>query len=122
MSTTDLGREAEKQASIYLEKNFGFDLIERNWRNRFGEIDIVMMDKKTNTIHFIEVKYRKSIDRGDGLNYITNSKQKQMVKAAKHWLYDNEWDGDFQIDAMSVTKQNDEYIFDYIENITMDNF
>ena len=74
------GRRGEDVAADYLEKH-GHKIIERNWKTKWCEIDIV--SEKDNTLYFSEVKYRK---RGDGLDAITPAKQKQMRFAAEMYL------------------------------------
>lgn len=53
VSHISIGRQCEQIAEQYL-KNRGFSIIERNYRKKFGEIDIVA--KKDNVVHFVEVK------------------------------------------------------------------
>ncbi len=55
MSTTEKGIYGEKIASRILT-SCGYDVIDRNWRCRFGEIDLVT--KKNDILVFVEVKYR----------------------------------------------------------------
>jgi len=80
ITTKMIGDEAENIASIYL-KNHGHDIIDRNWKTKYCEIDIVSRTK--DTIYFTEVKYRKKSDQGDGLAAITPKKLRQMKFAAE---------------------------------------
>ncbi|KKR78712.1 MAG: hypothetical protein UU25_C0034G0006 [Microgenomates group bacterium GW2011_GWB1_40_9] len=50
---TVTGKKGEEIASEFL-KNKGYEIVERNWRNKFGEIDIIA--KKDNVLVFVEVK------------------------------------------------------------------
>lgn len=124
MSSTSTGRQAEQAAANYLENLFGLKVIDFNWRTRFCEIDIVASSasglmKRSKTIHFIEVKYRKNSNYGDGLEYITNKKLKQMQFAAEVWVSENEWSGDYRIDAIGVTGSDDNWKFDYRPDISI---
>ena len=56
-SRAEFGRMAEDLALRYLQKH-GLALLQRNYRSRFGEIDLIMQEK--NTIIFIEVRSRKN--------------------------------------------------------------
>ena len=56
-SRAKFGRMAEDLALRYLQKH-GLTLLQRNYRSRFGEIDLIMQEK--NTIIFIEVRSRKN--------------------------------------------------------------
>lgn len=82
MSTAS-GRAAEDAAAAFFTKN-GFRVIDRNWRSRWCEIDIIATKNKT--VYFIEVKYRASNAWGSGLEYITPRKLQQMNFAAQLWL------------------------------------
>ncbi|MBR3323252.1 ribonuclease HII [Candidatus Saccharibacteria bacterium] len=74
------GRRGEESAADYLER-LGHKIVERNWKTKWCEIDIV--SEKDDVLYFSEVKYRK---RGDGLDAITPAKQKQMRFAAEMYL------------------------------------
>src|SRR5438045_1361737 len=100
MATTDIGRAAEELAAEHLEAR-DFQIIDRNWRTRWCEIDLVA--RKSGIVHFIEVKYRKTADFGGGFEYITADKQRRLARAANFWLAPHRWNGDWQIDAVAVT-------------------
>lgn len=55
----------------------GHEIIERNWRTRYCEIDIVSM--KDDVLWFTEVKYRKNDYFGGGLGVITAEKQRHAL-------------------------------------------
>jgi len=55
-------------------------------RPLFGEIDLIMMDAGTNTLVFIEVRYRKNTDYGAGFESISRSKQKKIITSAKCFI------------------------------------
>lgn len=98
--STSIGSEAEAAAAKYLEQH-GYQIVERNWRTRVCEIDIVA--KKDSIVHFVEVKYRSSIRQGGGLDYITPKKLKQMAFAAECWVNDNNYPGDYRLSAIEVS-------------------
>src|SRR3990167_7492662 len=97
--TSWIGMTAEAQVAEYLQ-NKDYEIINRNWKTRWCEIDIVA--KKTKRIYFVEVKYRKNVMHGSGIEYITAAKTKQLRLAARFWVYENNWEGDYQIDVASV--------------------
>ncbi len=53
-------------------------------------------------VHFVEVEYRKNSHPGSGFDYISTQKIAQLKKAAFHWVKENNWQGDYCIDAASV--------------------
>lgn len=101
MSTNyQTGHDAEKSAAKYLE-TLGYKIVQLNWKTRYCEIDVVA--ERGGTVYFVEVKYRKSGLFGDGLDYITPKKLKQMKFAAAFWVQTNKWDGDYHLAALSIT-------------------
>lgn len=100
MKTTEQGRLAETIAAQHLE-NQGFRILDRNWRTRLCEIDLVAW--KDGAVHFIEVKYRAGDNQGDGLDYITGAKQRQMQFAGELWIQRNGWTGDWRLSAVSMS-------------------
>lgn len=76
------GRQAENEAVEYLKK-LGHEILEQNWKTKICEIDII--SKKSETIYFHEVKYRRTARSGDGLDAITKKKLKQMRKGVDMW-------------------------------------
>ena len=77
------GLRFEQQARRYLEGH-GLQLLESNFRCRFGEIDLIMRD--ADTVCFIEVRYRAQLDFGGAAASITTAKQRKIVKAALFYL------------------------------------
>lgn len=93
------GHEAEKVAAEYLVSQ-GYEVIELNWRTRVCEIDIIA--KKLKVIYFVEVKSRSSAAYGSGLDYITPKKLEQMRFAARMWVSENKYQGDYELSAIEV--------------------
>ncbi len=78
-----VGNKGEELATAFLERS-GLKIIERNFRCKSGEIDIVARDG--NTLVFIEVKSRKTLSYGVPQLAVTPFKQRQISKAALTWL------------------------------------
>lgn len=83
-TTRAIGNASEDEAANYLVRH-GHEIIDRNWRTRWCEIDIV--SQKDSTIYFTEVKHRKSARQGDGFAAITATKQRQMTLAARMYVH-----------------------------------
>lgn len=81
-TTKQIGDAAENEVAEYLKKR-GHEILARNWRTKFCEIDIV--SRLGDTVYFTEVKYRKSDLQGGGLAAITTKKQRQMAFAAEYF-------------------------------------
>lgn len=103
LSTKRIGDNAENVAANYLVR-LGHQTIDRNWKTKYCEIDIV--SKYKNTLFFTEVKYRKKLDQGGGLAAITNKKLNQMKFAANFYMQSNHIsDMDMQLAVISVIGQ-----------------
>lgn len=81
-TTKSIGDNAETKAAEHLQA-LGHSIIERNWKTKWCEIDIIT--KFESTIYFTEVKYRKNDRSGDGFAAITKTKLKQMTFAAEYY-------------------------------------
>ncbi len=79
----DTGPRGEEIAVAYLQQK-GYSIVERNYRLRFGEIDIIARDGET--IVFVEVKTRKSIRFGSPFDAVDLRKQKKMSRVALAYL------------------------------------
>lgn len=78
-----LGAEGERLAARYLAGK-GFRIVVRNFRFIRNEIDIIARDGET--LCFIEVKTRASLDKGHPAEAVTLRKQKEIVRAASGYL------------------------------------
>lgn len=99
MKSSDSGKLAEDVAARHLAKN-GYQIIAQNWRTGVCEIDIIA--EKDQVKFFIEVKYRRQSRQGEGLEYITPAKFRQMEFAVAVWCQENDWDGDCRLLVASV--------------------
>ncbi len=101
-----LGRLGEQLAAEHLER-LGFRILERNFRNRWGELDIVAYDGRV--IAFCEVKSRRTGGReigGTPFDAVHPSKQMQVRRMAGHWLTaraDRPYAEQLRFDAIGIT-------------------
>ena len=77
------GNAFEQRACAELERA-GLKLLARNYTTRYGELDLVMLER--NTVVFVEVRYRRHATHGDAAASVTASKQSKLSKAAACWL------------------------------------
>lgn len=84
MNTRQKGTEKEKIAASYLEAH-GVRIVERNFRNRQGEIDIIGYHE--DYLVFAEVKFRSGDGRGNAVDAVDFRKQKQICKVADYYRY-----------------------------------
>ena len=78
-----VGQQAE-QAALNFLKQQGLIFVARNYRCRLGEIDLIMSDQQT--LIFVEVRYRKSVQFGSSAETVTASKQHKLILAAEHFI------------------------------------
>ncbi|MGN1145468.1 MAG: YraN family protein [Acetatifactor sp.] len=84
LNNRQTGADREKQAADYLSGH-GMKIVERNFRNRQGEIDIIGYHE--GYLVFVEVKYRKSQAKGAALAAVNMRKQCQICKVADYYRY-----------------------------------
>lgn len=82
------GAEYEKKAAAYLLQQ-GVVILERNYRTRSGEIDLIGWDGAY--LVFFEVKYRKSLKCGHPLEAVNRRKRNQIIKTARSYLYEKRY-------------------------------
>lgn len=77
------GAQAEDAAMQYLQQH-GLKLVTRNYRSRFGEIDLIAQDRET--LVFVEVRMRSGKDFGGAAASIDARKQSKIIRTAQHYL------------------------------------
>lgn len=118
MNNTRVGNHGEDLACKYLEK-LSYKILERNFRIRGGEIDIIAKDEAE--IVFIEVKARYSHEYGLPRESITPWKIKAVVKSAMFYLQRRGWlNKSYRIDFVGIdfTKSKENPEIELIKNIT----
>jgi len=79
----EFGKAAEKAAADFLKAQ-GYKILEHNYKNKFGEIDIIAQQK--GVICFLEVKARHSLNLGTPQEAVSLSKQRQISRVAVSYL------------------------------------
>lgn len=117
MTTLDFGKRGEDAAASYL-KTHGHKIIDRNFRIRGGEIDIISLDGKT--LVFTEVKTRTNTLFGSAFEAIHSQKLHFLIKAAQFYqLSHPRLPQDIRFDAIEVYSENGRFEINHIKNITM---
>jgi len=100
LSGKSLGIKGEAAAAEHLKKH-GYEIIEQNYRCRFGEIDIIGLDK--GSLAFIEVKSRTSDRYGTPFEAVNYHKQKKIRQLAAYYLQAQErYMGSCRFDVVGV--------------------
>jgi putative endonuclease len=80
---TALGRSGEDTAAAWYEDH-GYEVLERNWRRREGEVDLIA--RRGRTVAFCEVKTRSTAAFGTGAESVLPAKQRRIRRLASRWL------------------------------------
>lgn len=95
----ETGVEGEKLAAEWLAKH-GYNIKEENWRYRHLEVDIIA--GKGDTLHFIEVKTRRSTQFGNPEESINKQKMKNLKDAAEQYQHKNPGWKWIQFDVLAI--------------------
>lgn len=104
MNKGNIGSWGEEIACNYIIKK-GMTVISRNYRSKFGEIDIIARDD--NCIVFIEVKTRKNNLYGNASEYVTRKKQEKIILTAQEYI-GSDIDTEMRFDVIEV------YYYEYL--------
>jgi putative endonuclease len=113
-STAELGADAEESACRYLLDQ-GYRLLTRNYRCRYGEIDLIMGDGST--IVFVEVRMRSRTDFGSGAESVDSRKQGRILRSAEHYLKRHATLlASCRFDVVSIHRTGNEHRLNWIRN------
>lgn len=103
-STQNIGEKGEEYTVKFLEKK-KYKILERNYRKRYGEIDIIAENK--NYIVFIEVKTRHKDSMTSAADAVNRQKQIRIIKTASLYLSENETEKFCRFDVCEVYINSD---------------
>ncbi len=86
MNKRKIGQEQEEIAASYLKQQ-GYKILKKNFRCPLGEIDLIAMHQ--DYLVFVEVKYRRSLQKGYPEEAVTPAKQKTIAKTALWYMTTN---------------------------------
>lgn len=110
------GNRGEDLATVFFISK-GFEVVERNWNCRAGEIDLIC--EKNGVTHFVEVKTRKSLIYGYPEEAILPTKLRHLRRAIEAYLaFSRRPPTRYQIDALAILAESGKPpVFNYIENV-----
>ncbi len=113
----EIGKWGESIVCQYLESE-NYDIVERNFDCKQGEIDIVAFDKNKKELVFIEVKTRTNYNYGSPAEAVNLPKQKHIYMAAKYYIYLNKIkDVFFRFDVIEVYTKNNMCRINHIKQV-----
>lgn len=101
------GNKGEVLATQYLEKK-GYRIEERNFRTRFGEIDIICWDAQT--LVFVEVKTKIGHDFGEPEEMVNKRKMSQVKRMGEVYLLNNKLEAACRVDVVAVVMKDGEVV------------
>jgi len=94
------GETAEQQAYNFLIKQ-GLKPLRRNFRCKYGELDLIMTDQKSLVI--VEVRFRKNDRYGSAAESVTAAKQSRIIATAQVYLSQHKTDGPIRFDVVALS-------------------
>ena len=107
------GTAAEELACRYLEAQ-GLALVMRNFRCRWGELDLIMRDGEQ--LVFVEVRSRRYTRYGTPAESITRAKQQRLLRAAAFYLQYQQLDLPCRFDVVAILQPNGEAHMEWIRD------
>lgn len=102
---TQVGTWGEDRACEFLQ-GLGWRIVERNWRCRAGEVDVVACEPDSTCV-LVEVKTRSGLAFGAPLEAITREKLQRLRDLAVHYRREHPGVGALRIDAIGVLRARD---------------
>ena len=104
MKTKTIGDIGEEYAVNYLKKH-RYKILSRNYRKRFGEIDIIA--EKKGTVAFVEVKTRHENPLTRPFEAVDTKKQEKIYRTSLAYIYENDLDCQYRFDVCEVYVNRD---------------
>ncbi len=98
------GEKSEQLACDYLLKQ-GLQLIDKNFKCKYGEIDLIMNDSETLVI--IEVRFRKTNKYGGALESISQKKQSRIIATTQYYLSTHKVNSPIRFDVVTMSNDTD---------------
>lgn len=115
MDTTSIGNQMEGVAEQHLT-NAGLRIVDRNFRGRFGEIDLIARDG--GTLVFVEVRYRRNRSFGGAGVSVDFRKQRKLQATANGYLQHRKLDCPCRFDVITIERDShrESLKIDWIKN------
>ena len=109
-----LGQTGERAAALFLRSK-GYDILQRNFHSRYGEIDIIA--KKGETVSFVEVKTRGKNALDTPAASVDIFKRRKIIKTAQFYIINKQLiNADFRFDVVEVELYGTHCKINHIEN------
>ena len=112
-SKAQLGNDGEDAATDYLTSK-GYQLLERNYRYKRSEIDIIC--QQGDVLVFIEVKAKSYTAFGEPEASVDERKAAKVIEGAEQYLHEKDWRGDIRFDVISLVKNGNDFVIKHFED------
>jgi len=102
-----VGKRGEKEAEVYIKEK-GYSVLEKNYKNKYGEIDLVA--QKDGELIFIEVRSKTENDFGMPEETVKEKKRKKLRQNATAYTTFKNYEGPYRIDLICLVFSKDESI------------
>ena len=110
----DLGRLGENIAREYLEEK-GYRILDQNWMYGRAEIDLIAFFAES--MIFVEVKTRSSVDFGEPEEFVDYKKERQLEFASLAYIERQQYQGEIRFDVIAIVfKNNKQFKINHIED------
>ena len=109
----ELGKKGEDLAVEFLQNN-SYDILERNWRFKKAEVDIIA--RKKDVLAIIEVKTRSTNHFGNPQDFVNQKKIKLLVEAINEYVTRKDLDVEVRFDIIAILKNQQTFEIDHIED------
>jgi putative endonuclease len=110
-----MGMNKHEKGNIYEEKavkllvDNDYSIVETNYRGKRGEIDIICLDRTE--LVFVEVKYRKTNEYGEGIESVDKNKIRKIYRTAEEYIFKSDLkDYSFRFDCISFLNNETKWI------------
>jgi putative endonuclease len=114
---TRKGTQFELIAAAWLQLR-GLQLVERNYRCKLGELDLVMLDGEL--LVFVEVRYRAATGYGSPLDTIDHRKRQRLWRSAQHYLLVRQREHGWRacrFDVLGISNNKPGHEFTWLTNV-----
>ena len=109
----ELGKKGEDLAVELLQKN-SYSILERNWRFKKAEVDIIA--QKKGILVIIEVKTRSTSHFGNPQDFVNPKKIRLLVEAINEYVIAHDLDVEVRFDIIAILKRQQTFEIDHIED------
>lgn len=109
----ELGELGEELAVEELKKN-GYEIVERNWRHKKAEVDIIA--RKNNVLAIVEVKTRSSDYMGNPEDFVSPKKIKMLVEAVNEYVISKNLNVEVRFDIIAIIKNENRLTLEHLED------